>query len=230
MAAVLKGVLFDMDGLMIDTEKLLVRFWCESARSFGFPMTKEHVLGIRSLSRKYAEPRLKSIFGEDFDFPAVRAHRIEIMNAYIDEHGIEVKPGLTELLGAIAERGLRCAVCTATDRARTERYLKSIGVYDCFNAFVCGDMIKNGKPEPDIYIEGAAALGLAPAECLALEDSPNGIESAWRAGCMPVMVPDLSQPDESVEGRLYAVCGSLDKVIAVIDELLEQQPQKLRVN
>lgn len=216
----LKGVLFDMDGLMIDTEKLLVRFWCESARSFGFPMTKEHVLGIRSLSRKYAEPHLKSIFGEDFDFAAVRANRIKIMNAYIDEHGIEVKKGLTELLDAIRARGLKCAVCTATDRERTKLYLTKIGVYDRFDGFVCGDMIANGKPDPDIYIEGAAVLGLEPGECMALEDSPNGIESAFRAGCIPVMVPDLSEPDEELRGKLHAVCGDLSRVTEVIDGLL----------
>ncbi len=217
MDTAIKGVLFDMDGLMIDTEKLLVRFWCESAQSFGFPMTREHVLGIRSLSRKYAEPHLKGIFGEDFDFPAVRANRIKIMNAYIDEHGIEVKPGLTELLDHIAARGLKCAVCTATDRERTKRYLTEIGVYDRFDAFVCGDMIANGKPDPDTYLEGAAALGLAPAECLALEDSPNGIESAYRAGCRPVMVPDLTQPDEATLPKLYAVCSDLAKVRDIID-------------
>ena len=216
----LKGVLFDMDGLMIDTEKLLVRFWCESARSFGFPMTKEHVLGIRSLSRKYAEPHLKSIFGEDFDFPAVRANRIKIMNAYIDEHGIEVKKGLTELLDHIAAKGLKCAVCTATDRQRTELYLTKIGVYDRFDAFVCGDMIKNGKPDPDIYLEGAAVLGLDPGECMALEDSPNGIESSYRAGCIPVMVPDLSEPDDELRAKLFDVCPDLSAVRDVIDGLL----------
>ena len=217
----LKGVLFDMDGLMIDTEKLLVRFWCESARSFGFPMTREHVLGIRSLSRKYAEPHLKSIFGEDFDFPAVRAHRIEIMNAYIDEHGIEIKKGLFELLDHIKARGLKCAVCTATDRERTKKYLTSIGVYDRFDAFVCGDMIANGKPDPDTYLEGASVLGLGPGECMALEDSPNGIESAFRAGCIPVMVPDLSQPDEALRKKLFAVSSDLAAVTGVIDGLLD---------
>ena len=121
----IKGILFDMDGLMVDTEKLLSRFWCESARSFGYPMTPEHVLGIRSLAAKYSEPHLKGIFGEDFDYKAVRAKRIELMNAFIAENGIEKKKGLDELLEYIAASGLKCAVCTATDRERTARYLKS---------------------------------------------------------------------------------------------------------
>lgn len=216
----LKAILFDMDGLITDTERLLSRFWCESAKSFGFPMTTEHVLGIRSLSAKFAAPHLQGIFGEDFDYYAIRDHRKELMNAYIKEHGITAKPGLNELLDHIDARGLKCAVCTATDRQRTQWYLEMIGVYERFDAFVCGDMIKNGKPMPDTYIDGAHALGLEPIECMALEDSPNGIESAYRAGCLPVMVPDLSQPDDKLKERLHAVCDSLADVRDVIDELL----------
>ena len=216
----LKAVLFDMDGLLVDTEKLLSRFWCEAAQSFGFPMTKEHVLGIRSLSWKFAAPHLKGIFGEDFDYAAVRAKRIELMNAYIAENGVEMKAGLIELLDHLDRLGLKRAVCTATDHERTERYLTSIGVYHRFDAFVCGDMIANGKPMPDTYIEGAKAVGCEPGECMALEDSPNGIESAYRAGCIPVMVPDLSQPDEELMKKLRAVCSDLAEVRTVIDELL----------
>ena len=84
-------VIFDMDGLMIDTEKLLTRFWCEAANHYGYPMTKEHVLGIRSLAAKYAIPHLKGIFGEDFDYYKVRAKRIELMNEFIRQNGIEKK-------------------------------------------------------------------------------------------------------------------------------------------
>lgn len=213
----IKGILFDMDGLMVDTEKLLSRFWCESARSFGYPMTPEHVLGIRSLAAKYSEPHLKGIFGEDFDYKAIRAKRIELMNAFIAENGIEKKKGLDELLEYIAASGLKCAVCTATDRERTARYLKSVGVYDYFDEFVCGDMIANGKPEPDTYLAGAQKLGLDPAECIALEDSPNGVTSAYRAGCKPVMIPDLSQPDDETRAKLFGVCNDLSGVIAILE-------------
>lgn len=215
----LKAVLFDMDGLMIDTEKLLSRFWCESANSFGYPMTHEHVLGIRSLASKYAVPHLKKIFGDDFDYWAVRAKRIELMNSYIESNGIEVKKGLIELLDYIKDSGLRCAVCTATDSERTEMYLRKIGVHDYFDDFVCGNMIKNGKPKPDIYLLGAEKLGLKPCECMALEDSPNGISSANSAGCIPVMVPDLSQPDADTLAKVYAVCDDLSQVIDLIKKL-----------
>ena len=216
----LKAVLFDMDGLITDTEKLLNRFWCQAAREAGFNMEPEHALGIRSMSPKYAAPHLKKIFGEDFDYYAVRDRRKALMNDFIDHNGIEAKPGLNELLDHIRQRGLACAVCTATDKERTERYLSMLGVYHRFDDFVCGDMIANGKPKPDTYLTGAAKLGLDPSECMALEDSPNGIESAFTAGCIPVMVPDLSQPDEETKAKLKAVCRTLADVRPVIDELL----------
>jgi HAD superfamily hydrolase (TIGR01509 family) len=214
-----EGILFDMDGLMIDTEKLLCRFWCEAAALYGFDMKKEHVFGIRSLAAKYAIPHLKGIFGEDFDYAAVRAKRIELMNAYIEQNGIEKKKGLDELLRYIKSHGLKCAVCTATGSDRAQMYLEKIGVYGLFDGLVCGDMIKNGKPAPDIYLEGAKKLGLAPKHCIALEDSPNGICSAYAAGCMAVMVPDLTPPGEELLPKITAVCENLALVSGVIEEI-----------
>ena len=212
-----KAILFDMDGLITDTEKLLNRFWRQAAEEYGFQMKQEHLLGIRSLSAKYAAPHLQSIYGEGFDYYAIRDRRKQLMNDYIKANGIEAKAGLIELLDYIGEQRLKCAVCTATDHERTKWYLGMIGVYDRFDTFVCGDMIKNGKPKPDTYLEGARALGLEPRECMALEDSPNGVQSAYNAGCVTVMVPDLSQPDEELKRKLTAVCGTLADVREVIE-------------
>lgn len=218
----IRGVIFDMDGLMLDTEKLLTRFWCEAAAFYGFDMTKQHVLGIRSLAAKYAEPHLKSLLGEDFDYFAVRAKRIELMNAYIAQKGIEKKAGLDRLLESISQRGLKLAVATATDRQRTDMYLQKAGVLHYFDELVTGDTIKNGKPKPDIYIAAAKTLGLPCCECLALEDSPNGIRSAYDAGCLPVMIPDLSEPDEQTKPLLYGCYGSLTELNDDLDVLLRE--------
>ncbi|MCD8187995.1 MAG: HAD family hydrolase [Ruminococcus sp.] len=215
----LNGAIFDMDGLMIDTEKLLVKFWRQSAREFGYNMTVQNVLDIRSLSRKYAVPKLRGIFGEQFDFEGVRARRIELMDAYIDEHGFEVKKGLFELLDYLRSHSFKITVATATDRKRTEMYLNRINALDYFDEIVCGDMVKNGKPKPDIYLTAAEALGLRPNECAALEDSPNGIISAKRAGCrVIIMIPDLSQPDDKIMSQLDAVYESLDKAVEFFEK------------
>jgi HAD superfamily hydrolase (TIGR01509 family) len=213
----IKGAIFDMDGLMLDTEKLLVRFWREAAARFGYEMSVQNVLDIRSLSSKYSIPKLKGIFGEDFPFQDVRALRIELMNAYIDEHGFEVKRGLFELLGYLRENGYLIAVATATARDRAERYLSRINALGYFDAVICGDMVTNGKPDPDIYLTAAAELGLPPEECAALEDSPNGIRSASSAGCATIMIPDLTQPEEDIMPMLSAVYPSLDEAIAFFE-------------
>lgn len=218
MIFLIKGAIFDMDGLMLDTEKLLVKFWRQAAKEHGFDMTVEHVLGIRSLSRKYAIPHLKGIFGENFDFEAVRSRRIELMNSYIDEYGFEIKKGLFELLDYLKSHNYKIAVATATDLTRATMYLNKAKAFDYFDEIICGDMITHGKPDPDIYLKAAEVLNLAPAECIALEDSPNGIKSAYSAGCKVIMVPDLSQPDDEVLPLLFGVCESLDKVVDVLEE------------
>ena len=212
----IKGIVFDMDGLLIDTESLLSRFWCEAAQELGYDMRHEHVLKIRSLAAKYAAPRLRELVAPDFDYYAVRARRIELMNAYVDEHGFDVKPGLFELLDFLDGTDILKAVATATDIARTRRYLDRIGVFGRFDAVVCGDMVENGKPEPDIYIKAAASLGLPPQLCFAAEDSPNGITSAYRAGCKPIMVPDLDKPSEETKTMLYACVDTLSDIIPLI--------------
>ncbi|MBE6837546.1 MAG: HAD family phosphatase [Ruminococcus sp.] len=214
----IKGVIFDMDGLMIDTEKLLTRFWCEAANLYGHKMTKEHVLGIRSLAAKFAEPKLKGIFGEDFDYQKVRAKRIELMNAYISEYGIEKKKGLDQLLEYLKSNGYLIAVATATDLNRTTTYLNRIGIFHYFDKIICGSMVENGKPEPDIYLKASSELELSPEECIALEDSPNGIISAYRAGCKPIMIPDLSRADNELLKMCEAELDSLDLVIDYLEE------------
>lgn len=213
-----RGVIFDMDGLMLDTERLLLRFWCEAAKELGYPMEKKHVLSIRSLAAKYAIPKLKGYFGEDFDYHKVRNRRIELMNAYIDENGIEKKTGIEELLVFLKENHYKTAVATATDIVRTEKYLKSAGLYQYFDKVICASMVESGKPAPDIYIKAAEELELPTGECMALEDSPNGILSAYRAGCIPVMIPDLDEPGEETEKLLYAKKGNLLEVIEMLQK------------
>lgn len=220
MQGKIRGVIFDMDGLMLDTEKLLTRFWCEAAAFYGFDMTPRHVLGIRSLAGKYAQPHLKGIFGEEFDYFSVRARCRELMDAYIQKHGIEKKQGLDELLESLSKRGLLLAVATATDEKRTKTYLEKVGVINYFDRLITGDMIINGKPNPDIYLKAAEMLGLKCCECLALEDSPNGIRSAYDAGCKPIMIPDLSQPDEQIRALLYGCFSSLKELCDQLDVLL----------
>lgn len=209
----IKAVIFDMDGVLIDTEKYLVKFWCQAAKEFGFPMKPEHGMFIRSLAGKYAEPKLKEIFGETFDYNSIRTRRKELMEEHIAQHGIEKKPKTDELLLFLKEHGLKTAVATATDETRAETYLKLVGLYDKFDRIICATMVENGKPKPDVYLYACRQLGEKPEDCIAVEDSPNGVLSASSAGLRTIMVPDLSEPDFNIEKLLYRKAADLGELM-----------------
>lgn len=212
----IRGVLFDMDGLVLDTEKLYTRFWMESANDLGYPMTKEQALGLRSLNRNAGQEKLVSYFGPGISYTAVRAHRIELMDAHIAKYGIEVKPGIFQLMDYLNENAIPCAITSSSPMENIRRHLSAHDLLHRFDQLCSGYAVPNGKPAPDIYLYGAASLNLKPEECLALEDSPTGILSAWRAGCLPVMIPDQDQPDAETEPLLYAKADSLIDVMDLL--------------
>lgn len=211
-----KAVIFDMDGLLLDTEKLLVKYWVQAANEMGFPMTREHALYLRSLHRSYAVPYLKEQFGEEFDYIKVRSRRMELMQDYFAQNPLELKKGAVELLDYLNSCGIRSAVCTATDYERAKNYLSQVGIFGRFDKIICAAMVQRGKPSPEIYLYAAEQLGLSPSECMALEDSPNGVKSASGAGCVTVMVPDLTQPDSELNAMIYAKADSLYDVIDIL--------------
>ena len=211
----IKGIISDMDGVILDTEKLYVRFWREAASFYGFPMTLEHALGIRSLSGKLAEEKLQGWFGKEFDYNAVRQKRIELMDEFVNQNGVEPKPGAKALLSYIKDNGYALALATSTPVDRAGRYLKSVELYSFFDQIVSAREVERGKPAPDIYLCAAKRLGLDPKECIALEDSQNGIRSAFAAGCKTIMVPDLDQPTEEIMPLLFGVANGLEDVINI---------------
>ena len=193
----IKAVLFDMDGTLIDTEKYYRICWPKAMAHFGYEMSDEQALSMRSLGQPFAPTHLKEMFAdENLDYPAIRAYRKELM----------------ELLNFLKEKKIRRAVATATDMERTERYLKQIGLYPYFDEIISATMVEHGKPAPDIYTFACAQLGLAPEECLAVEDSPNGVMSACQAGCQVAMVPDQTQPDDALKKKLTICANTLDEL------------------
>ena len=216
-----KAVLFDMDGTLIDTERYYRIFWPKAMAEFGYHMTDEQVLSMRSLGRPFAPAQLKKWFGEELDYYAIRARRTEMMEECLDREGVRLKPGAVEILEELKHRGLMAAVATATPPERTEKYLNLTGIRPYFSHIISATQVKEGKPSPDIYLYACEQLGLEPGECLAVEDAPNGIMAAYRAGLPVVMVPDQTQPDEELERYLYACVGRLDD----IKELLAKEGQ-----
>lgn len=216
--ASIRGVLFDMDGVILDSEKLYARFWAEGCACFGYHMTYQQALGMRSLNARAGQEYLSTLFGPEISYPVVRAKRIELMDAYVAEHGVEAKPGILELLDYLASRHIPYAVTTASPNDRIQNHLGRLGLYERFDHICTAHEVPHGKPAPDIYLLGAETIGVPPEHCLALEDSYTGLLSAYRAGCLASIVPDLDQPGENILSIAYAKLDSLMDVIGLMED------------
>ena len=213
----IKAVLFDMDGVLIDTEKYLTKFWQQAAREAGLDLDITEFYEFRSLASRFAAVEFQKKYGSQYDYFAIRERRKELMNAHLAEHGIEMKPEVKETLQVLKERGYYIAVVTATDEERTKQYLSEIGIYDWFDSIICATMVERGKPFPDVYLYACERIGCRPEECMAVEDSPNGVAAASAAGCRTVMVPDLTLPDSELEKKVIGVRESLSGILTLLN-------------
>lgn len=210
------GVIFDMDGLMTDTERLYIDLWCQILREKGMAEHREVVTRCIGMDHGKMRAYIKDTLGEDFDYLSVLGEVGKRSEEYCRENGIPVKPGLYELLDDLDQNGIPYAVATSSRGEGARSKLLKIGVLPRLHGLVTGDMVEKGKPDPEIFVRAAESLGLPPEVCLVLEDSPHGILAAHRAGCLPMMIPDLWQPDETIKSLLYAQGTTLLDVIPVL--------------
>jgi beta-phosphoglucomutase-like phosphatase (HAD superfamily) len=207
-------VIFDMDGLMLDTEPLAARAWTDAARRLGVDF--DHAVTPRLIGRNFPDCRalIRAHHGDRYPVDALMRAWAEAYDAIVAREGIGRKAGLGELLAWLEQEDIPKAVATSTRRARAEAKLAEASLLGRFAALVGGDEIANGKPAPDIFIEAAARLGIAAAECIVLEDSEPGIIAALAAQMIPIMVPDLAPPSVALLAREPLVLVSLGEVHA----------------
>ncbi len=210
-------VIFDLDGTLIDTEKYFKVFWRKAAAAFGYSMSEEQALQLRSLGRPYAPALLREWFGPEFDYLAVREVRRKMMKEFLAERGVELKPGAKEALSRLKQKGFKVALATATPVERASRQLKETGIYEYFDEIVSAAGVERGKPAPDVYLAACRLLGEKPEDCMAVEDSPNGVRAAYDAGLRVIMVPDQTEPDEELKRLLYARVSSLLELPEAVD-------------
>ena len=199
----IKAVIFDLDGTLIDTEKYFRINWPKAFEHFGYKMTDEQYLSIRSLGKPFVQKTLKEYSGDpNFDYDKVVSYRSELMEESLAE----------ELLSFLKEKGIICAIATASPVDRSERYLKNAGILSYFDRIISARNMKEGKPSPDVYEYAVKELNLKPEECFAVEDSLNGILSASRAGLKVIMVPDQAPCEEHVKDLLFAEVSDLSEI------------------
>lgn len=210
------AVIFDMDGLMFDTERLNLEAWQAVGRDHGLAIT--HDLAMQAVGKGAENTRrvFEAQVGPLPHFYELREQRIEHARRFIESNGMPFKKGLHELLAFLKDHHFLTALATATPRALAGYYLEKADLIDYFDHIVFGDMVENPKPAPDIYLQACARLGVAPKDCLTLEDSPVGIRAAFLAGTNPVMIPDLIRPDEALNAMLSAQVDSLIEVIPLL--------------
>ena len=211
----IKAVLFDMDGTLMDTEKYLTKYQKQVMMEEGYDVPLEETYQFRSLASKFSKPRYVELYGPDFPYDKVRARRRQIMNEHIEKYGIELKPYVKEALAELREKGYETVVVTATNEKTALSYLEQTAIKDLFDQIVSTSMVEDGKPCPDVYLYACRKIGKTPEECLAVEDSPNGVVSAWRAGCRVAMIPDLTGPDKDTEGKTDYVFTSMRELMDI---------------
>lgn len=216
-----RAVLFDMDGLMFDTERLSARAFIECGKAFGLNVTSE--LTDRTIGRDLENARrlFKKYFGDKLDFYAYKRAVDAYMKQTVENDGVPLKAGLMELLKYLQDSGYTMALATGSSSQIVELYFAHSDVKRYFSAVVCGDMISCGKPDPEIFLRAAELIGAEPKLCTVLEDSPAGILAAHNAGMRSIMVPDLIPPSREDWARAGAVLGSLCDVPAYLDAQVE---------
>lgn len=217
------AVLFDMDGLLLDSERVALGIMSACASELGLAWNLE--VGLRIIGRNVDDSNriLREHYGNDARLDALPAAFRARYDRHIDDHAIPHKPGVTELLDLLDAHGIARAVATSTQRERAARKLERNGLLRRFDALVGGDEVARGKPAPDIFLAAARALDVQPSACLVLEDSNSGARAGLAANMAVVMVPDLLEPDADVIAMGALRQPSLIDVAARLDALFKRE-------
>jgi HAD superfamily hydrolase (TIGR01509 family) len=214
----IEAVVFDMDGILFDTERLTEQSWKQACKRLGCADVSENKAQIMGLNYAHTKIYFANHFGADFPFDAFIETVRELNDDYVAKNGLPVKPGVYKLLEYLKRNGYRVAAATSTQRECVMRYFQQAHITEFFDRIICGDMVEKSKPDPDIYLKAAAALMVDPKHCMALEDSPNGLNSAHRAGMKTVMVPDMIPSSPEFDDILYACVPTLNEVIPLLEQ------------
>ena len=214
----IRAVLFDMDGTLLDTERFYRRFWTEAMEELGVRVDIEHFFVLVSGTTMSDMKQIcLAEYGADFPFDEIRARRGERLRAWRESNVPPLKPGVPHIFEELRRQGIRLALATSSGKEHAQVLLKSAGLESAFDACITGDAVKNGKPHPEIFLRAAEALGVPAEECVVVEDSRNGVLAGVAAGAKTVMVPDLTPVSEDLLPKLWAKLDTLEALPSLIE-------------
>ena len=203
------AVVFDMDGLMFDTERLGFQSTLKASEELGLTGMASIYEQLIGANQQYCRELFVRVYHDEKLYDRFCRLESTYRREWIDQHGLPVKPGLYELLEDLAARNIPTALATSSKRETADYYLSLAHLTGYFTAIVSGEQVTRSKPDPEIYQKAVALLGQDPKTCVALEDSYNGIRSAYAGGLQPIMIPDIKQPDDEMRKKAAAILPDL---------------------
>ena len=214
------AVIFDMDGVIFDSEVKVIECWKDVAKKYGIPQIEEACRECLGMNRQATKERMLKRYGADFPYDEYKQEMSDLFHERYSDGRLPLKPGVKELLAFLKERNIKIALASSTRYQVVSSLLRDAGILDYFQELVCGDMVERSKPAPDIFLKACECLQVEPERAYAIEDSYNGIRSAYQGKLHPIMVPDLAEPTE--EMRTMA-----EQILPTLLEVQEYFRQKL---